>query len=139
MDFLESDREILSKMKADFLAFSYYRTDVLDSTKVPDGTAPNRYLNFGYVENEYLEANEWGWQIDPLGFREAIDTLYFRYQLPIFPIENGIGIREQWDGEHEIQDDKRIEYHRDHIKAMKDAMFEDGAKVMGYLKMEYSL
>lgn len=133
MDFLESDREILSKMKADFLAFSYYRTDVLDSTKVPDGTAPNRYLNFGYVENEYLEANEWGWQIDPLGFREAIDTLYFRYQLPIFPIENGIGIREQWDGEHEIQDDKRIEYHRDHIKAMKDAMFEDGAKVMGYL------
>lgn len=32
-----------------------------------------------------------------------------------------------------IQDDERIAYHRDHIQALKDAVDEDGAHVMGYL------
>ncbi|STS81351.1 putative family 1 glycoside hydrolase [Klebsiella pneumoniae] len=34
----------------------------------------------------------------------------------MFPIENGIGVIESWDGEHPIADDYRIAYHRDHIK-----------------------
>ena len=50
----------------------------------------------------------------------------------MFPIENGIGVREDFDGS-EIQDDYRIKYHRDHIQAMKDAIFEDGVEVIGYL------
>ena len=32
-----------------------------------------------------------------------------------------------------IEDTYRIDYHRAHIEAMKAAMFEDGAEVMGYL------
>ncbi len=32
-----------------------------------------------------------------------------------------------------IEDDERITYHEEHIKAMKDAMLIDGAKVLGYL------
>ena len=32
-----------------------------------------------------------------------------------------------------IEDDERIAYHRDHIKAMNDSMFVDGAMVLGYL------
>jgi beta-glucosidase/6-phospho-beta-glucosidase/beta-galactosidase len=32
-----------------------------------------------------------------------------------------------------VADDYRIAYHRDHINAMKAAMFEDGAQVIGYL------
>ena len=51
----------------------------------------------------------------------------------MFPIENGIGLHETWDGVHEIADERRISYHRDHIQAMKDAMFEDGVAVLGYL------
>ena len=31
-----------------------------------------------------------------------------------------------------IEDDYRIEYLRDHIKAMKDAVNEDGVELMGY-------
>ena len=40
---------------------------------------------------------------------------------------------ESWDGENPIADDYRIAYHRDHISAMKEAIFEDGAQVIGYL------
>ena len=44
------------------------------------------------------------------------------------PTENGIGVIESWDGENQVADDYRIAYHRDHINAMKAAMFEDGRR-----------
>ena len=133
MDITDEDKEIMKKAKADFLAFSYYSSWVLSSDKIPAGEAPNRYLNQGGVEAKYVKTNDWGWAIDPLGFRNAITTMYNYYRIPIFPIENGIGLKETWDGKNMIEDDERIAYHRDHIKAMKDAIFDDGAKVLGYL------
>ncbi len=123
----------MKKAKADFLAFSYYSSWTVSADKIPADVAPNRYMNYGGVENKYLKTNAWGWTIDPLGFRNAITTMYNHYKIPIFPIENGIGLKETWDGEHMIEDDERIAYHEEHIKAMKDAMFLDGAKVLGYL------
>jgi len=132
-DLQPGDNEILAKMHADFISFSYYRTTTINADKIPAGTAPNRYLNYGMESNRFLDANEWDWTIDPLGFRTLITDLYNRYQVPVFPIENGIGISEHWDGQHMIEDDLRIKYHAEHIKAMKDAMFIDGAKVLGYL------
>lgn len=133
MDVLPEDAAVMAQMTADFLAFSYYRTDTLNADKIPAGTSPNRYLNYGGEQNRFLTANEWHWTIDPLGFRTLMSDVYSRYHVPVFPIENGIGLREMWDGEHEIADDTRIAYHRDHIQAMKDAMFEDGVDVLGYL------
>lgn len=132
-DLQVGDDEILAQMHADFLAFSYYQTLTINADKLPATAAPNDYLNYGGEANRFLATSEWGWGIDPIGFRRLITDLYNRYQVPVFPIENGIGCREQWDGEQPIQDDLRIKYHADHIKAMKDAMFIDGAKVLGYL------
>ncbi|ETY75705.1 6-phospho-beta-glucosidase [Lactiplantibacillus fabifermentans T30PCM01] len=133
-DHQAGDDEILAGMHADFLSFSYYQTTTINADKLPaDEMAPNYYLNYGGEANRFLATNEWGWAIDPTGFRTLITDLYNRYQVPVFPIENGIGIREHWDGEHQIEDDLRIQYHAEHIKAMKDAMFIDGAKVLGYL------
>lgn len=133
MDITDEDKEIMKHAKADFLAFSYYSSWVLSSDKIPKGEAPNRYLNEGGVPTKFIKTNDWGWAIDPLGFRNAITTMYNHYRIPIFPIENGIGLKETWDGKNMIEDDERIAYHRDHIKAMKDSMFLDGAKVLGYL------
>lgn len=93
----------------------------------------NNYMQFGDKKNDFLQATEWGWQIDPLGFRTIITRYYNDWRLPVFPIENGIGVIESWDGENPVADDYRIAYHRDHINAMKEAMFEDGARVIGYL------
>jgi 6-phospho-beta-glucosidase len=132
-DFQVGDAEILAKMHADFLSFSYYRTDTINADLIPVGEAPNRYLNTGNEKNRFLQANEWDWTIDPLGFRTMISTMYARYHVPVFPIENGIGWREDWDGTNPIADDYRIAYHREHIQAMQDAMFIDGAEVIGYL------
>ena len=133
MDLQAGDFEILKKMHADYLAFSYYQSTTLNADKLSAQDAPNRYLEVGGEDNRFTEKTEWNWEIDPLGFRKIITDLYNRYEIPVFPIENGIGCREEWDGENMIEDDQRIQFHKEHIQAMKDAMFEDGAKVLGYL------
>lgn len=126
------DLDIIKQQRSDFLPFSYYRSTTLSADKITDLT---QLLMKGgaFKDNPYLQTTEWNWQIDPLGFRNIIVKMWNRYRLPIFPIENGIGVIEEWDGQHEIQDDYRIVYHREHLQAMKDAMEIDGADVLGYL------
>ncbi len=133
IDITAADREAFAALTSDFFAFSYYRSHLIASAQVPINTAPNRYLDFGMVPNPYTQANEWGWNVDPLGFRDIMAKVYARYHLPLFPIENGIGIREVSDGTTPIQDDYRIDYHRVHLQALKDAVFQDGVPVLGYL------
>ncbi|KRK50897.1 Beta-glucosidase 6-phospho-beta-glucosidase beta-galactosidase [Companilactobacillus kimchii DSM 13961 = JCM 10707] len=132
MDYQPDDDKVLIKVTSDFIAFSYYRSDTISSEMVPEGTIPNYYLDKGVKKNPFLETSEFGWQIDPLGFRDILTKVYNEYGVPMFPIENGIGVREEFDGS-EIEDDYRIKYHRDHIQAMEDAIFEDGVEVLGYL------
>ena len=131
----EGDLEEMSKMKSDFLAFSYYASHTISHKEIPEGTPPNEYfMTAGMVKNPHVEATKgWGWQIDPLGFRNILTKVYNRYKLPLFPNENGIGVQEEWDGINEIQDDYRIDYHQGHIQNMKDAAEKDGVDIIGYL------
>ena len=68
--------------------------------------------------------------------------LAVRSDLPVFVLENGIGWREDFSQEEidqmlaegkMIEDDYRINYHRDHIQEMKNAMIEEGVKCLGYV------
>ncbi|WEV36506.1 glycoside hydrolase family 1 protein [Lactobacillus sp. ESL0677] len=132
VDVLPEDLTEIGQMRSDYIAFSYYQSATISSTLVPENTLPNYYLQYGNKENPFLKVNEWGWSVDPRGFRDVLTKTYNQYHLPMFPIENGIGVREEYEG-REIQDDYRIDYHRDHIKALKDAMAIDGVPVIGYL------
>ncbi|WP_318386193.1 glycoside hydrolase family 1 protein [Enterobacter sp.] len=131
--FLDDDLAAIARVKNDFMAFSYYASKTLDSDAIPADAPVNYYLLHGEKDNPFLEATEWNWQIDPLGFRTIITRYYNDWRLPVFPIENGIGVIESWDGVNPIDDEYRIVYHREHLQAMKDAIFEDGAEVIGYL------
>ncbi|BDR58008.1 glycoside hydrolase family 1 protein [Xylocopilactobacillus apicola] len=122
----------IAKTRSDFISFSYYATTCIDNSKIPLGTIPNDFAVAGAAHNPYLETNEWNWQIDPTGFYGVLMDLYSRTHLPIFPIENGVGVREVWDGKNEINDSYRIEYHRSHLEALQNAV-RDGANVIGYL------
>ena len=123
----------LAKLRSDYLSFSYYRSTTINHELVGDEQRIPWYLHKGAQDNPTIGTTEWNWQIDSNGFRDILNKMYYRYELPIFPIENGIGVIESWDGENEIQDDYRIDYHRDHIQAMKDAIEKDGVEVLGYL------
>lgn len=129
----QEEMEQIQRQRNDFISFSYYASSTVTSSLVPKGVIPNRYLEFGKKDNPYLSSTDWGWQIDPLGFRDVLNKIYQRYRIPVFPIENGIGAFETWDGVHMIEDDYRIDYHKQHIKSMFDAMTIDGVEVVGYL------
>ena len=41
--------------------------------------------------NPNLEKTEFGWEIDPIGFRNTLREVYERYALPVIITENGLG------------------------------------------------
>jgi len=126
--FEDGDRELLKEHPVDFISFSYYSSHTSSS----DQSLAKSEGNMAHTpSNPYLKASQWGWQIDPLGLRITLNNLYDRYQKPLFIVENGLGARDEVVGE-EIVDDYRIDYLREHIKAMKDAVELDGVDLWGY-------
>ena len=83
------------------------------------------------VANPYLKASEWGWQIDPDGLRYTLKELYDRYQRPLMIVENGLGAFDQLESDGCVHDPYRIDYLRQHIRCMKEAI-ADGVDVMCY-------
>ncbi|MGL9728672.1 6-phospho-beta-glucosidase [Enterococcus sp. DIV0756] len=124
------DEEILAASPVDFVTFSYYCSRTVsahpeDSEKATGNIIPS-------IKNDYLKSSEWGWQIDPLGLRNSLNQLYDRYQKPLFVVENGLGAIDQPDETGFIDDEYRIEYLREHVKAMNDAIEIDGVELLGY-------
>ena len=128
--FGENDEEILKNNTVDFIGFSYYssRCASVNPEVVNGKTAGNVFKT---VRNPYLKVSEWGWQIDPLGLRITANQLYDRYQKPLFIVENGLGAVDTPEEDGTINDDYRIEYLSEHIKAMKEAI-ADGVDLIGY-------
>ena len=124
------DDEILRKGTVDYIGFSYYSTSVSSVRKDIEKTASNLE---SAVKNPYLKANDWGWQIDPMGLRLILNELWSRYHKPLWIVENGIGAIDVVEEDGSIHDPYRIDYMRDHIKAMKAAVEEDGVDLMGYM------
>ena len=54
-----------------------------------------------------------------------------RYHLPLMVVENGLGAVDKMTADHKVHDDYRIDYLRQHISAMKDAI-KDGVNLIGY-------
>ena len=128
--FEEGDKELLKEHTVDFISFSYYSSRVSSADpKVNEKTEGNIFAS---VKNPYLEASEWGWQIDPLGFRITMNELYDRYQKPLFVVENGLGAVDTPNENGEIVDDYRIDYLKQHVETMKEAVELDGVDLLGY-------
>lgn len=126
--FCEDDEEILKTNLVDYISFSYYSTRVAKANS--EGEFDSNLLKS--APNPYLKVEPWGRFIDPLGLRITMNEIYDRYQKPLFVAENGLGASDTPDRYGNINDDYRIEYLREHIKAMKDTIEIDGLPVMGY-------
>ena len=129
LDITEGDRKVLKEHPVDFISFSYYSSRCASADPKIDKTKGNV---FETLKNPHLKASEWGWQIDPLGLRITMNTLYDRYQKPLFIVENGLGAVDHPDENGYVEDDYRIEYLKQHILAMMDAVELDGVRLLGY-------
>lgn len=118
------DEDILKNGTLDYISFSYYRSCTV--------SAQSNFNVIGGDPNPYLEATPWGWPIDSLGLRYCMNEVYDRYQKPIFIVENGLGAIDKVEEDGSINDDYRIAFLKDHLKAMILAIVEDGVPCLGY-------
>ncbi len=93
----DDDREILAANTVDFISFSHYITRCSAGADNPD-VELTKGNAFKGVKNPYLQESQWGWAIDPLGFRITLNDLYDRYQKPLFVVENGLGAKDVVEG-----------------------------------------
>ena len=133
LDCTPEDLAVMKEGAVDFISFSYYCSrcmsgvpEIVEKHKKPGNAA------ISSLKNPYLEASEWGWQIDPLGLRVTMNTLYDRYQKPLFIVENGMGAADTVEEDGSIHDPYRVAYMRSHIEAMLAAVNEDGIPLLGY-------
>jgi len=126
------DEEIL-KNTVDFISFSYYMSSC--ATADPKKKKVSKGNIISGVANPYLEASQWGWQIDPQGLRYILNLFYDRYEKPLFIVENGLGAVDELitdeNGNKTVIDDYRIKYLNDHLVQVAKAI-EDGVDIMGY-------
>ncbi|PWK96144.1 6-phospho-beta-glucosidase [Pantoea allii] len=128
LDITDADRDALMST-VDFISFSYYMTGCVTTDEELNNQARGNILSM--VPNPHLKSSEWGWQIDPIGLRTLLNTLWDRYQKPLFIVENGLGAKDTPDANGMVQDDYRINYLNDHLLQVREAI-EDGVNVMGY-------
>lgn len=127
--YFEKDAEILKAGKVDFYSFSYYATSCTTTHKdVETDGAGNLVLG---AKNQYLKYSDWGWSMDPDGLRYILNELYDRYLVPIMIVENGLGAKDTLEADGTIHDQYRIDYMRDHVKAMADAI-ADGVDLIAF-------
>ena len=124
------DAKILAEGTVDYIGFSYYMSNAVkcDAKNTEDLLSGHSTS----VKNPYVKASDWGWQIDPVGLRYSLNTLYERYELPLFIVENGFGAIDVKEEDGTCNDDYRIDYLAAHIREMEKAIELDGVDLMGY-------
>lgn len=133
LEYTAADLAALKKGTVDFISFSYYMSDAVTTLpEIAGHDVSSEYPGAKIVSNPYVKASDWGWQIDPVGLRYVLNTVYQRYNLPLFIVENGFGAYDKFSADGKIHDTYRIDYLRSHIEEMKKAVLLDGVDLLGY-------
>ncbi len=143
------DMELIEEGESDFLALNYYYSDCAKACPLDAG----KEISYGGVnlsgkkgemsgfethpgfyemcKNPNLDTTDWDWSIDPTGLEYLFRDIYMRYNKPLMITENGMGAFDTLTEDGKIHDDYRIQYLREHIKAMKRAM-DYGVEILAY-------
>ena len=124
INFYPGDEEALKEGTVDFVSLSYYYSRL-------SGEEPYLHTELGQVPNPDIPASDWGWSIDPLGLRIALNEYWDRYQKPLYITENGFGAYDKVEADGSIHDPYRIDYLRKHVEQVVESV-KDGVDVRGY-------
>lgn len=137
---LDGDMEVLASAKPDFIAFNYYTSQTVAASEGDGsdvGHTGDQHITIGEqgvykgATNPNLKKNEFGWEIDPVGFRNTLREIYDRYSLPLIVTENGLGAFDKLEEGDVVNDPYRIDFLRKHIEQMQLAI-TDGVEVFGF-------
>ena len=130
----EGDLAFIKKNQMDFIAHSYYASSVVEGgAEFSIGTLLAGMTGGATLTNPHLSKTEWGWTIDPVGLRIAVNEIYQQCRKPVYTIECGIGVHEEADENGWVEDDYRIDYFREHLEQLKKAVDEDGVDLRAFL------
>ncbi len=138
--FAEGDEEALKNAHPDFIGFNYYNTATveaaLDMEEKEGGAGDQQSMRgepgfYKGASNPNLPKTEFGWEIDPVGFRATMRELYDRYHLPLLVTENGLGAYDILEEDGSVHDAYRIQYLDAHIRQIREAI-TDGVEMLGY-------
>ncbi len=132
IDYTEEELQALKEGTVDYIGFSYYMSDTETTLTELSGWEIEDFPHAKIAKNPYIKASDWGWQIDPVGLRVVLNTVYERYNKPLFIVENGFGAYDKKETDGSVHDDYRIAYLKAHIEQMEKAVNEDGVELMGY-------
>lgn len=149
-----ADAKLLADPKAhpDFMGLNYYQTATVAANPLQGGVGLAAENNSGKkgtskesgipglfksVSNDHLQKTDWDWNIDPTGLQIALRRINSRYRLPVLITENGLGAYDTLEQDHQIHDDYRIHFLREHVKAIHQAI-SDGVQVIGYTTWSFT-
>lgn len=124
-----NDLKLLKQYTSDFIGLSYYNSQV--AAYDTEGLELTNANVHSVLKNPHLPANDWGWQIDPVGLRFTLNHIYDRYQKPLFILENSSGFHDTLTDDLKVHDPYRIDFLKRHIEQMLLAI-EDGVDMIGY-------
>lgn len=84
IDISEKERQILRQGTVDYIGFSYYMSGTITTLPDVEGRQTEDIPSAKLVKNPYITASDWGWPIDPVGLRYVLNTVYQRYDLPVY-------------------------------------------------------
>lgn len=116
---LDGDLDVIST-PIDLLGVNYYSRNVVSADN-------------SYTAPADTPRNTMGWEIHPPSLGRLLRELHARYSFPSIMItENGAPMPDQIRENGRIVDDDRLDFIRDHIAQVHEAM-QDGVPVEGYL------
>ncbi|WP_057769232.1 glycoside hydrolase family 1 protein [Lactobacillus selangorensis] len=128
LDITDEDLAELKKGTVDLYTFSYYMSSTVTTHTTDEKVGGNFSMG---AKNPYLHYSEWQWADDPMGLQYYLEIIYDRYHLPIMVVENGLGAKDTVKADGTIHDPYRINYLKEHIQAMDQAI-KDGVNLIGY-------
>ncbi len=126
----------------DFLGVNYYASHFIEyydgeNQIVHNGAGHKGTSTFAVrgigrrIQKDDVPSTDWDWSIFPRGLYDMLLRIQADYPAkPVYITENGIGAHEQLLNGG-VADDRRIDYIRQHLNAVLDAM-DEGVDVRGY-------
>jgi 6-phospho-beta-glucosidase len=143
----DGDMELIKEGYSDFIAINYYASECAKacspeenrrwsgvnwSGKKGDIDGFEKQPGFYQMcKNPNLDTTDWDWSIDPMGLEYLLRDIYSRYNKPLMITENGLGAYDELTQDKKIHDEYRIDYLREHIKAVGRAI-DSGVEVLAY-------
>ncbi|HLZ61364.1 MAG TPA: GH1 family beta-glucosidase [Ktedonosporobacter sp.] len=116
----------------DFLGVNYY-SRVLIRAQRHKTTAPTPKEDYELVVPvPGASYTEMAWEIYPKGLGEVLVQVHRDYAPQLILVtENGAAFDDQWDGRNSVPDKRRMQYLREHMQVLEDAL-RQGVPLGGY-------